>query len=114
MKSTRMIVVIWLAWAIIVIGFQAWATGRIDPKYPDRAQEWTRQFTKEGYQAGHVYLLEPFMNNQVAWDSEYYLAIAVGGYDDPRSPHLTSRESLHPPRGIPWFHPAPASATVFL
>ena len=23
------------------------------------------------------------MNNQVAWDSEYYLAIAVGGYDDP-------------------------------
>ncbi len=26
------------------------------------------------------------MNNQVAWDSEYYLAIAVGGYDDPRLP----------------------------
>jgi hypothetical protein len=25
----------------------------------------------------------------VAWDSEYYLAIAIGGYDDPRSPHLT-------------------------
>ena len=23
------------------------------------------------------------MNRQVAWDSEYYLAIAVGGYDDP-------------------------------
>jgi len=34
---------------------------------------------------------EPFMNDQVAWDSEYYLAIAVGGYDDPRSPHLTPR-----------------------
>ena len=31
------------------------------------------------------------MNNQVAWDSEYYLAIAVGGYDDPRAPHLTPR-----------------------
>lgn len=30
-----------------------------------------------------MYLIEPFMNNQVAWDSEYYLAIAVGGYDDP-------------------------------
>jgi hypothetical protein len=29
------------------------------------------------------------MNDQVAWDSEYYLAIAIGGYDDPRSPHLT-------------------------
>ena len=29
------------------------------------------------------------MNDQVAWDSEYYLAIATGGYDDPRTPHLT-------------------------
>lgn len=89
MKPTRIIVLTWLAWALIVIGFQAWATARIDPKYPDRAQDWTSRFTNEGYQDGHVYLLEPFMNNQVAWDSEYYLAIAIGGYDDPRSPHLT-------------------------
>jgi hypothetical protein len=89
MKSTRNIVLIWLAWAIIVIAFQALATARIDPKYPDRAQEWTEEFTEEGYQDGHVYLLEPFLNHQVAWDSEYYLAIAIGGYDDPNSPHLT-------------------------
>ncbi len=89
MKSTRIIVLTWLAWAIIVIGFQAWATARFDPKYPDRAQDWTSRFTNEGYQDGHVYLLEPFMNDQVAWDSEYYLAIATGGYDNPRSPHLT-------------------------
>lgn len=89
MKSTRTIVLLWLAWAIIVLSFQAWATARMDPKYPDRAQDWTSRFTGDGYQEGHVYLLEPFMNNQVAWDSEYYLAIAVGGYDDPRSPHLT-------------------------
>lgn len=89
MKAIRTIVLMWLAWALIVLGFQAWATARIDPKYPDRAQDWTTRFTEEGYQDGHVYLLEPFMNNQVAWDSEYYLAIAIGGYDDPRSPHLT-------------------------
>lgn len=89
MKSTRTVVFIWFAWVITVLGFQAWATARIDPKYPDRAQQWTTEFTEEGYQEGHVYLLEPFMNNQVAWDSEYYLAIAIGGYDDPRSPHLT-------------------------
>lgn len=89
MKSTRVIVLLWLAWSVIVIGFQAWATARLVPVYPDRAQEWTTRFTGEGYQEGHVYLLEPFMNDQVAWDSEYYLAIAVGGYDDPRSPHLT-------------------------
>lgn len=89
MKPTRTIVLIWLAWALSVIAFQALATARIDPKYPDYAQEWTEEFTGEGYQEGHVFLLEPFMNDQVAWDSEYYLAIAIGGYDDPRSPHLT-------------------------
>ena len=89
MKPTRIIVFTWLAWVIIVIGFQALATARLSLEYPDRAQPWTEVFTGEGYQEGHVFLLEPFMNNQVAWDSEYYLAIAVGGYDDPRSPHLT-------------------------
>jgi hypothetical protein len=88
---SRTIVFIWLAWVFIVIGFQALATARISVQYPDRAQDWTERFTGEGYQEGHVFLLEPFMNDQVAWDSEYYLAIAVGGYDDPRSPHLTSR-----------------------
>jgi hypothetical protein len=29
------------------------------------------------------------MNDQVAWDSEYYLGIAVGGYNDPLVKHLT-------------------------
>lgn len=91
MRSTRTIVLIWLAWVFLVIGFQAWATARVELLYPDRAQDWTSRYTYEGYQEGHVYLLEPFMNRQVAWDSEYYLAIAVGGYDDPRSPHLTPR-----------------------
>lgn len=83
MKSTRTIVLIWLAWAIIVISFQAWVSARIAPQWPDRSLSWTTEFTEEGYQAGQKYLIEPFMNNQVAWDSEYYLAIAVGGYDDP-------------------------------
>jgi hypothetical protein len=88
MRSTRTIFFIWLAWALILLAFQAWVTARLELKYPDRAREWTAQFTGPGYQQGHIYLLEPFMNNQVAWDSEYYLAIAVGGYDDPHSPQL--------------------------
>jgi hypothetical protein len=91
MKSIRVIISIWVAWVFIVIGLQALATARMSVQYPDCAQEWTEEFTAAGYQEGHVFLLEPFMNNQVAWDSEYYLAIAVGGYDDPRSPHLTPR-----------------------
>src|SRR5688500_10970712 len=89
MKSIRVIVLLWLAWALIVLGVRSWATARLEPVYPDRAQQWTENYTGPGYQQGHIYLLEPFMNDQVAWDSEYYLAIAVGGYDDPRSPHLT-------------------------
>lgn len=93
----RNIVLIWLAWVLIVIGFQALATARFQPQWPDRAQEWVRDFTTKKYQQGHAYLLDPFMNDQVAWDSEYYLGTATGGYDDPRIPHLTrTRGSLIP------------------
>jgi hypothetical protein len=92
MKPTRIIVLVWLAWAFSVIAFQALATARLIPQFPDRAQEWTTNETaSKDYQSGRPFLLEPFMNNQVAWDSEYYLAIATGGYDDPRAPHLTPR-----------------------
>jgi Gpi18-like mannosyltransferase len=90
MKSTRTIVLIWLAWSVIVIGFQALATARLVPQFPDRSQEWTTTETKtKDYQLGRPYLLEPFLNDQVAWDSEYYLGIAVGGYEDLNVPHLT-------------------------
>src|SRR5678816_3333334 len=88
-RSTRVILLIWLAWGIIVMAFQALATARLVPQFPDLALEWTTRFTGNGYQEEHIYLLDPFMNDQVAWDSEYYLSIAIGGYDDPRSPHLT-------------------------
>jgi hypothetical protein len=68
----RNIVLIWLAWVVIVIGFQAVGTARFAPVFPDRAQPWTTTFTElKTYQVGHPFLLEPFMNNQVAWDSEY-------------------------------------------
>jgi Mannosyltransferase (PIG-V) len=101
MKPTRAIVLIWLAWAIIVISFQALSTARLVPEYPDHALEWTTKFTGKGYQEGHIYLLEPFMNDQVAWDSEYYLSISIGGYDDPRSPHLTPQGTvITSPQGI--------------
>lgn len=82
--TIRNLVLLWLAWVMIVIGFQALATARIQPQWPDLAQRWTKDFVKtSNYQKGHPYLLDPFMNNQVAWDSEYYLGIAIGGYDDP-------------------------------
>lgn len=83
MKPTKVILFTWLAWVLILISFQAWADARLKVGWPDEALEWTTYFTRPGYQNGEIYLLDPFMNQQVAWDSEYYLAIAVGGYDDP-------------------------------
>ncbi len=86
--ALRNIVLIWLAWVLTLIGFQALATARIQPQFPDRAQQWTAFFTGKNYQQGHPFLLDPFMNNQVAWDSEYYLGIATGGYEEPNVSHL--------------------------
>ena len=40
------------------------------------------------------------VNDQVAWDSEYYLSIALGGYDDPYSPHFTPQGVITSPEGI--------------
>jgi hypothetical protein len=82
--TVRNIVLIWLAWVLIVIGFQALATARVQPQWPDFFQ-LPLQDNKDPakYQDGHPYELEPFMNNQVAWDSEPYIGISIGGYDDP-------------------------------
>jgi len=90
----RKLILIWFCWVMLVIGFQALATARFQPQYPDRAQLWTEAFTGPGYQQGHPFLLDPFMNNQVAWDSEYYLGIATGGYEEPNVSHLQTTGSV--------------------
>ncbi len=74
---------LWLAWAAILLGFQLLVSMRMAPVRPDYAREWTHSETGKNSNRGKIYLLEPFMNRQVAWDSEYYLSIAVGGYEDP-------------------------------
>jgi hypothetical protein len=57
---------------------------------PDPAVPWSKSETAATSNRGKIYLLEPFMNKQVAWDSEYYLGIAVGGYDDPAAGRVTN------------------------
>ena len=86
--TIQKIIVLWLVWAMIVVGFQALATSRLQPQWPDHAQQWVEDSTGSDYQQGHPYLLEPFMNDQVAWDSEFYLGTAVGGYEDSCIPIL--------------------------
>jgi hypothetical protein len=89
-KAFRKIFLIWLAWVLIVIGFQSLATARFQPVFPDKAQDWTATYTNPYiYQFGRPYLVEPFMNAQVCWDSEYYISISLAGYDDQKVPNLT-------------------------
>lgn len=82
--STRTVVVVWLAWAVALIGFQAFVDARFQPARPDRVLSWTDSETTATAQDDQPYLVEPFMNHQVSWDSEFYLSIATVGYDDPR------------------------------
>lgn len=83
MKPAYKILLIWLAWALIMVVFQAVVAARFQPNRPDNALPWTSNETRANSNEGKIYLLDPFLNNHVAWDSEYYLSIATVGYDDP-------------------------------
>jgi hypothetical protein len=84
-KVVSSIGLLWLAWVIIILSFQWIATTRMEIKHPDLAVFWTKSQTMPSSNRDKIYLLEPMMNRQVAWDSEYYVGIAVGGYDDPKA-----------------------------
>lgn len=77
------VVLLWLVWATIILSFQTVVNNRFQPRRPDRVLDWTGWETggKNALQ-GRPYLLGEFMDLQVAWDSEYYLSIAIKGYDD--------------------------------
>jgi hypothetical protein len=81
--NVRNIIWLWLAWVIIILGFQWIVTTRLGIERPDLAVPWTSTETLRFSNKGKIYLLEPTMNRQVAWDSEYYVGIAAAGYDDP-------------------------------
>lgn len=79
----RTILGIWFAWLLLMLGYQALVPARLSVARPDYALEWTVTETATGSQKAKPYLNEPFLNAHVSWDSEYYLAIAAGGYEDP-------------------------------
>jgi hypothetical protein len=81
--SRRAIFFLWLGWAVIMLLYNVIVPARLALERPDRALVWTATETLAGSQAGKDYLNEPTLNRHVSWDSEYYLAIAVGGYEDP-------------------------------
>ncbi|HEX6271347.1 MAG TPA: mannosyltransferase family protein, partial [Anaerolineales bacterium] len=87
------IALLWLAWVVVILSFQWIVTTRLDIQHPDLAVSWTKSQTRPDSNEGKIYLLEPFMNRQVAWDSEYYVGIAVGGYDDPAAGTVINPET---------------------
>lgn len=77
------IFLLWLAWAVILVSFQKLVVVRFAPYRPDKVIGWTQTETTLKEIKRQVYLSDPYLNQLVAWDSEYYLSIAVKGYDDP-------------------------------
>ena len=86
--TLRNIVLLWLAWVLIVIGFPLLAEARFQPQWPDMLVWYKGDPTNviDYRQLGHPYMMEPFMNNQVSWDSDIYIGVSIGGYDDPCLP----------------------------
>src|SRR5438270_13813763 len=83
-KHFGTIVGLWLTWVVILLGFQELVPARLTLARPDTALFWTPNETRLHSQDNKPYLIDPFLNTHVAWDSEFYLAIATGGYDDLR------------------------------
>src|SRR6185295_6978260 len=79
----RTIFGIWLGWAVIMLAYHIVLPMRLTVLPPDRTLDWTVLETMPSSQSKKLYLNEPFLNRHVSWDSEFYLAIAVGGYEDP-------------------------------
>ena len=84
------IVLLWAAWLIVICAFQIVVQARLSPQRPDAVLGWTQGFTTQAVPPGdgagcRPRLADPSMNEHVAFDSEYYISIAVAGYDDPQS-----------------------------
>jgi len=84
--AIRKILPAWLAWVIILFGFQDLVQARFQPQRPDHALSWTASLTGTTSQFDKPYLIEPFMNEHVSFDSIFYISIALAGYDDPVAP----------------------------
>jgi hypothetical protein len=74
---------IWLGWALSIIGYQAYVVDRFDLQIQDKALWWTEYEVNPVYQTTFFYLSQPYFNEHVAWDSFYYISMAVSGYRDP-------------------------------
>lgn len=95
-RPVLLIVAIWAGWAIAMLAFQETVLARVAPERPDQVLSWTAGETGVRRAGGRPYLGEDVLASHIAFDSEYYLSIAVAGYDDPDVPQYVGVEGTIP------------------
>ncbi len=102
-SAVRTIFVTWLGWFAVMLLFMHFVGDRIEPKLPDRVLEWTASSTGAQSNRDYPYLNDPYLNEQVAWDSEYYLSIALAGYEDAEVRGTGNEKGLGTPLSYAFF-----------
>ena len=92
----RSIALLWLGWALLILGYQALVVARFDLVRPDNALPWSAQETTRD-RAG-LAGIDAFVATHAAWDSKYYLSIALHGYGDPAAPVVGPTSTPDDPR----------------
>ncbi|TET54241.1 MAG: hypothetical protein E3J64_02200, partial [Anaerolineales bacterium] len=60
-SPVRTIVLVWLTWVLVVIGYQTVVAARLELERPDRVLSWTARETTETALDDEAYLIEPFL-----------------------------------------------------
>lgn len=95
-RPVLLIVLIWAGWALAMLAYQETVLARVAPERPDQVLSWTAGETGVRRAGGRPYLGEDVLASHIAFDSEYYLSIAVTGYDDPEVPQYVGVEGTIP------------------
>jgi hypothetical protein len=99
----RNVVIVWLGWAVLMLAFQAYVQARFELARPDRTFDWTATWTNGDRLARHPFLRPGLLAGHAAWDSEFYISIALNGYEDPQmraaSPGSTPEAEVAAPKG---------------
>lgn len=77
------IAAVWFVWLVVVCAFQIVVQARLQPARPDVVLSWTQSATTDVNLQCRAHLNDPAYNEHVSYDSEYYMSIALNGYNDP-------------------------------
>ena len=95
--TVRKIILLWFAWVIIMLSYQTLVAARYSAEKPDRVLFWTAEATNQRTLQQNPYFAQSVFKTQAAWDSEYYLSIALKGYNDPQIRTIPPEPNAKPP-----------------